>query len=104
MTTRQHNGSKQTLRSVLSSNYQLLLQQHPLALSRFPHPTYGISPSTPSFPPSYKRYFFKLVKNIIISKGKKAINKKPVSLLITNGNRQSGIKDGILCKSMNTRL
>jgi hypothetical protein len=67
-----------------------------VAETRFPHTSYGQNKNSETFkksyPNSYKRHFFKLVKNIIIAKnGRKAVNKKGVSLLMTTGNRQSGL-------------
>lgn len=88
-----------------------MIQVHgKVASERFPHTAYGQDKNSEtfkkSFPFSYKLYFFKLVKNIIISKktGKKTVNKNPVSLLMTTGARQADKSDPIVMKSQNTRL
>jgi len=93
---------KKTLRTVLAENFQKLIAKYDkMALERFPHTAYGQKKDSDtykkSFPQSYKRYFFKLVKNIISDKkGKKTINKRPVSLLMTAGAKQSTTKDPLI--------
>jgi len=99
-----------TLRAVLSFNYQEILANFPeLTKERFPHITYGQDVSSEtfqkSFPQSYKRYFFRLVKGIIVnSKNKKVINKNPVSCIMTGASRGSTLQDKFIAHSYNTRL
>jgi len=87
-----------------------MMKAHPIiGALRFPHTAYGQDKNSEtfkkSFPLSYKRYFFKLVKNIITGKtGKKSINKNPVSLLMTSGARQAVKGDPLIVASQNTRL
>ena len=80
---------------------------------RFPHISYGqdIKSETfkKSYPTSFKRYFFKLVKNIIVSKktkkgGKPVFPKQPPSLQMTVGGRINGTKDPLYVKSQNVEL
>ena len=78
---------------------------------RFPHITYGEAKrkdpdAVPkSFPASYKRYFFKLVKNIIIAaNGKKTFAKAPPSLVMTVGAREPQQQDDVNVESKNARL
>ena len=69
--------------------YQENYAQYDKVKERFPHISYGqdIKSETfkKSYPTSFKRYFFKLVKNIIVSKktkkgGKPVFPKQPPSL------------------------
>jgi len=77
------------------------------AHKRFPHITYGEAKGqgSKSFPASYKRYFFKLVKGIIIAaNGKKTFAKVPPSLVMTVGAREVTAHDPVLVESKNARL
>jgi hypothetical protein len=72
-----------------------------------PHSMYGMSEGSEtlkkSFPPSFKRYFFKLVKNIIrVKKGGKTvieILKNPPTLTMTAGTRANTLADPMVKKS-----
>jgi hypothetical protein len=82
-----------------------------VAEQRFPHTSYGQDKNSEtfkkSFPLSYKRYFFKLVKNIIISNkpGKgKVVCPKPPSLTMAVGARSSDTSDPLFVQSKNTKL
>lgn len=84
--------------------YQDMIRNHgETAKKRFPHVAYGQDPESDtykkSFPTSYKRYFFKLVKNITVKKGKTVIPKVAPSMILTVGNRQNKIEDSLLMKS-----
>ena len=110
LSTKVSNGkSCDTLRNVLAANYQLMIKKNPVTgPERFPHVAYGQDKNSAtyrkSFPLSYKRYFFKLVKNIIRNGKKISINKRPVSMLMTTGARPNGLSDPMVVKSKNTRL
>lgn len=80
---------------------------------RFPHISYGQNVKSDtfkkSFPASFKRYFFKLVKNIIVSKktrkgDKPVFPKQPPSLKMAVGGRINGCKDPLYVKSQNVEL
>lgn len=86
---------KLTLRAVLARNYhELLTNFENLTKDRFPHTSYGQDVNSEtykkSFPLTYKQYFFKLVKNIIITekggKGKK-VSRAPLNCIMTIGSR-----------------
>jgi len=103
----------ETLRTLLANNYQELLRMHKdVAKARFPHVAYGQDPKSEtykkSFPQSFKMYFFKLVKSIIVTvKNKKAVVsycKKPGSMIMAVGARESKIEDPVGTKTFNTRL
>lgn len=101
---RKDGKSSKTLRTVLAESYQAFLREFnkpisrdspvTLAEQRFPHTAYGQDKNSEtfkkSFPSSYKRHFFKLVKNIIVppGKGHAKINKKGSNLLMATGARQ----------------
>ena len=93
---RKEGKSNKTLRTVLAENYQAFVYKFKeRAEKRFPHTSYGQDKNSEtfkkSFPSSYKRHFFKLVKNILVA-GKGAnpkINRKGCNLLMANGARQS---------------
>lgn len=113
MSKRSVGESKETLRTILARNYHELKERFKeLVDERFPHISYGQDKESKtfkkSFPPSYKRYFFKLVKNIIIKKknGKKVgqLLKHPPSLTMTVGTRANTLADQIPTMSKNTRL
>ena len=95
MENRQKGEATKTLRTILAEFYNEMVKLHGVvAKKRFPHVAYGQDPTSEtfkkSFPLSFKRYFFKLVKNIIINtKGKKVLAKKPASLVMTVGARES---------------
>ena len=95
---------------MLATNYQNMIKEHgKVAEARFPHTAYGQDKNSEtfkkSFPQSYKRYFFKLVKNVILTKaGKKKINRNYVAMVMTNGTRQNQVNDPMVMKSQNTRL
>jgi hypothetical protein len=107
-------GAGMTLREQLAKNYQELITNKKLkaaAKKRFPHITYGEARNkepgkvSKSFPAGYKRYFFKLVKNIIIAaNGKKTFAKVPASLVMTVGAREVTTHDPVLVESKNARL
>lgn len=112
MANRQKGKEKKTLRKILSDNYHELIKTpelKKLVNDRFPHISYGQDVNSEtfkkSFPPSYKRYFFKLVKNIVRTKnGKLEILRNPPSLTMTSGTRANTLADPIIKKSMNSRL
>ena len=110
MANRHTMKDKKTLRTVLAENFQEVVKAHgKVAEARFPHTSYGQDPESEtfkkSFPLSYKRYFFRLVKNIIMGKsGKKTIIKSPPSLLMTIGARTTTKIDPLIKPSLNTRL
>lgn len=102
MTTRHTQKEKKTLRTVLAENYQAMLKAHgATAEARFPHTAYGQDKNSEtfkkSFPGSYKNYFFKLVKNIVTTKnGKKTVNRKPPSMLLSAGAKTSTKNDHLI--------
>lgn len=101
MGKRHLDKTKKTLRSVLEANYKAMMKEHELvAGARFPHRAeHG------HYPKTYKVYFFKVVKNIIIKKnGKKTINRNPTSLLMTSGATTSTKHEPIVKQSHNVRL
>ena len=70
---------------------------------------YGQDPNSEtfkkSFPLSFKRYFFKLVKAIIQTAKGKVLCKRPATLVMAVGAREARIEDPFgAVKSMNTRL
>jgi hypothetical protein len=72
MSNRKNGQERKTLRSILAENYLKMIKVHgDTAKARFPHLAYGQDPNSEtfkkSFPASFKRYFFKLVKSIIIN-------------------------------------
>lgn len=81
-----------------------MLQKHgDLAKERFPHISYGQDPNSKtfkkSFPLSFKRYFFRLVKSIIVGgRGKKLLS-KPLSLTLTVGAKEPKLEDGFGSKT-----
>jgi hypothetical protein len=94
---------------MLANYYQEMIKIHgEVAKKRFPHIAYGQDPNSETFkksyPSSFKRYFFKLVKNIIINKGNKVLCKRPAALVMTVGAREAKIDDAIGLKSQNSRL
>mmetsp|Transcript_33677 Transcript_33677/g.52024 ORF Transcript_33677/g.52024 Transcript_33677/m.52024 type:complete len:105 (-) Transcript_33677:2765-3079(-) len=102
MGKRQQGEVKKTLRTVLAVNYQQMVKVHgETAKNRFPHVAYGQDPNSEtfkkSFPLSYKRYFFKLVKNIIINKktGQKYVPSKPPAIVMGVGSRVPTLDDPI---------
>jgi len=94
----------------LSDNYQAMLKEHgDIARARFRHIAYGQNPNSETFkksyPESYKRYFFKLVKNIITTKnGTLGFPKCPASLVQVVGAREPQIGDAIAPATQNARL
>ena len=107
-------GDKLTLRQRLAKNYHELMGNPKLkaaAKKRFPHITYGEAAEknpkqvSKSFPLSYKRYFFKLVKNIISAgHGRATFAKVPPSLVMTVGARERQMGDPVFVESKNQRL
>jgi hypothetical protein len=111
MRTRANKESRETLRTILARNYREMIEKHgEVALKRFPHISYGQDVNSEtfkkSFPLSYKRYFFKLVRNIIVDAktGQKAVIRKPPSLTITVGAIGSSKADPLVRPSMNTKM
>jgi hypothetical protein len=110
MSERNKASEKKTLRSTLAEYYNEMVKLHgTVAKARFPHLAYGQDPNSEtfkkSFPASFKRYFFKLVKSIIQTAKGKTLCKRPATLVMTVGAREQKIDDpsgGV--KSMNTRL
>ena len=118
--TNKKNTDKKTLRVKLAEYYHDMVNPSKQrkefvdkVKERFPHITYGQDVKSEtfkkSFPASFKRYFFKLVKNIIISnktkKGDKPVfPKQPPSLKMTVGGRINGTKDPLYVKSKNVEL
>ena len=103
---------KKTLRRLLAENYQAMIngEHGEVAKKRFPHIAYGQDVNSKTFkqsyPQSFKRYFFQLVKAIIISKkgrGKKFQN-KPVTLTMLAPSRVPSLQDPINMQSKNTKL
>jgi hypothetical protein len=85
-----------------------MIQEHgEVAKKRFPHTSYGQDENSETFkksyPLSFKRYFFKLVRNIIVDKktGKKAIIRHPPTLTMINGNKKPTLTDGFDNKTFN---
>lgn len=112
--SKQSKGEKrETLRQKLAQYYNALISDEEmgsLAKQRFPHISYGQDPESETFkksyPSSFKRYFFKLVKNIIINKktGQKKIPKNPPTLKMTVGARHNTKMDPLVMTTMNTEL
>jgi hypothetical protein len=104
------DADKKTLRTILAENYHHMIKQHGVvATRRFPHLTYGQDPKSETFkksyPTSFKTYFFKLVKNIIISKkGKMTIPKVACNLVLNAGAREVSNTESVFVKSLNTKL
>jgi len=112
--SKQGKGEKrETLRQKLAHYYHELIKDEEMgsiAKERFPHISYGQDPESETFkksyPSSFKRYFFKLVKNIIINKktGQKKIPKNPPTLKMTVGARHNTKMDPLVMTTMNTEL
>lgn len=112
--SKQSKGDKrETLRQKLAQYYHGLIKDENMgdvAKRRFPHISYGQDPESETFkksyPSSFKRYFFKLVKNIIISKktGQKKIPTNPPTLKMTVGARHNTKMDPLVMTTMNTEL
>ena len=101
---------KKTLRTRLAEYYNEMVKKHgEVAKKRFPHLAYGQDPNSEtfkkSFPLSFKRYFFKLVKSIILTAKGKVLCKRPATLVMAVGAREAKLQDPVGgVKSMNTRL
>ena len=103
---------KTTLRRLLAENYQEIIngEYGDVAKQRFPHISYGQDVNSETFkqsyPASFKRYFFQLVKCIIVSrKGRgKKFQHKPVTLTMLAPSREPGPRDAIAAPSYNTKL
>ena len=104
-------SEKKTLRTTLAANYHEMIKEHgEVAKQRFPHISYGQDVNSETFkqsyPSSFKRYFFQLVKAIIISKktrGKK-MQQFPVTLTMLAPSREPTLQDSIAIPSQNARL
>lgn len=109
--TAQKNPQK-TLRETLAEYYHKMIEDKTdftvgkfsftlkeMALKRFPQITYGESKEAAkhSFPASFKRYFFRLVKSIIVSRknGRKEFQRRPVTLTMLAPSRVPGLQDPI---------
>ena len=110
MKNRSAAGKKpETLRSTLANFYQKIVKMHgDVAKRRFPHVAYGQDPNSEtfkkSFPQSFKIYFFKLVKSIITTKKGRVYCKKPGSMIMAVGARESKLEDPIGTRTFNKRL
>lgn len=101
-----------TLRRLLAENYQAMIngEHGDVAKRRFPHIAYGQDPNSDTFkqsyPASFKRYFFQLVKAIIMSRKTrgKQLQSRPVTLTMLAPSRVPGLKDPIGMPSHNTKL
>ena len=90
MKDRQKGTAKKTLRNVLCEYYAEMIKEHDkVAKKRFPHYADPNSKSSKNtYPSSFKLYFFKLVKNLIVNnKGQKVLAKNPASLVMAVGAR-----------------
>lgn len=105
MSNRKNGEERKTLRSILAEYYLEMVKIHgETAKHRFPHLAYGQDPNSEtfkkSFPSSFKRYFFKLVKSIILnSKGKAVLCKRPATLVMAVGAREAKLEDTLALKS-----
>lgn len=114
-------ATEKTLRQTLVDYYQELIKNetpftvgkfsvkfNEVAARRFPLITYGEAKdsSKHSYPPSFKRYFFRLVKAVIVSRktGRKELQRRPVTLTMLAPSRVPGLQDPIGAASQNTRL
>jgi hypothetical protein len=86
-------GEKKTVRDYLSSIYWDMVKQFPKQTHlRFPHMTYGTKKDSEtykkSFPMTFKRYFFKLLKSFVrTDKGLRRLKYAPPTFIIPGGKR-----------------
>ena len=70
-----------------------MITQHPeLGKKKFPHITYGLTENSEtlkkSYPTSFKRYFFKLIRSFVkTEKGIKRLKNAPPTFIIPGGKR-----------------